>query len=61
MTRETADAIYLATPNRSEVRLPRSAIEEIHPGRVSITPQGLDVQLSRQDLADLLAFLSSLK
>src|SRR5262249_33438320 len=61
MGRDTADAIYLIRADRSEIRIPRSAIEEIHPGRVSIMPQGLDGQLSRQELGDLLTFLLSLK
>jgi hypothetical protein len=31
------------------------------PGKVSIMPQGLDGQTSRQELSDLLAFRMSLK
>jgi hypothetical protein len=30
-------------------------------GKVSIMPQGLDTQMTRQELADLLAFLQGLK
>ena len=39
----------------------RDEIEEMQQGRVTIMPQGLDAQLSRGDLADLLAFLQSLR
>jgi hypothetical protein len=46
---------------RAEVRIPRKAIEVMEPGKVSIMPQGLDAQLSRQELGDLIAFLLSLK
>jgi putative membrane-bound dehydrogenase-like protein len=61
ITRETADSIYLVTAERAEVRLARPAIESLERGRVSIMPQGLDAQLSRQELADLIAFLKSRK
>jgi hypothetical protein len=33
----------------------------MRPGTVSIMPSGLDEQLSRQELADLLAFLKATK
>jgi putative membrane-bound dehydrogenase-like protein len=59
--RETPEAIHLVTTDRSEIRLARSAIDTIEPSKVSIMPQGLDTQLTKQELADLLAFLQSLK
>jgi putative membrane-bound dehydrogenase-like protein len=59
--RETADAIVLATGPAAEVRIPRAAVETIEPGKVSLMPEGLDAQLSRQQLADLIAYLRSLK
>ena len=59
--RDTADAVILVTADRTEIRVPRSAIEEIQPSQVSIMPQGLETQLSRQELSDLIAFLSGLK
>jgi putative heme-binding domain-containing protein len=59
--RDTADAVYLVAADRSEIRIPRSAIEEIRPGWDSIMPQGLEGQLSRQEMSDLLAFLQSLR
>jgi hypothetical protein len=43
------------------VRLPRSEVEEIAPGRESIMPQGLDRVLTSEELRDLLAYLASLK
>lgn len=57
----TADALTLVTTERTVVRLPRASIDEIQPSRVSIMPQGLDRQLSRQELSDLIAYLASLK
>jgi putative heme-binding domain-containing protein len=59
--RETTDALVLITADRAEIRLPRAAIDTIEPGRVSIMPQGLDTQLTRQELADVLAFLQALR
>ena len=61
LTRETADAVVLVNADRHEIRLLRSEIEDIAPGRVSIMPQGLDAQLSRVELRDLMAYLQSLK
>jgi putative membrane-bound dehydrogenase-like protein len=45
----------------AETRIPRATIEALEPGKVSIMPQGLDAQLCRQELGDLIAFLLSLK
>jgi putative membrane-bound dehydrogenase-like protein len=59
MAGETADSIVLRTP--AEVRIPRSTVKIIRQDRVSIMPQGLEAQLSKEELADLLAFLQSLK
>jgi putative heme-binding domain-containing protein len=61
LARETADAISLYLADRSEVRIPRPDIDAIEPSRVSIMPQGLEAQVSRQELSDLLAFLQSLR
>lgn len=54
---ETEDWIVLATSAEERERIPRSQIEEVRPGRVSVMPAGLDAELSTQELADLLAFL----
>jgi len=61
LSRETADSVYLRNAQREEVRIPRSDIEEFVPSKLSIMPQGLDKQLSPQELRDLFAFLQSLK
>jgi putative membrane-bound dehydrogenase-like protein len=61
IARETADAIYLFTADRTEKRVPRASIELLQMGKTSIMPQGLEAQLSREELRDLLAFLTSLK
>ena len=62
LARETVDAIFLYTSEGAELRAARAtSIDEIQHGRVSIMPQGLDAQLPREQLADLLAFLQSLR
>jgi hypothetical protein len=43
------------------VRLARSDIVELRPSTVSVMPAGLDGQLTRQELADLVAFLKATK
>ena len=57
--KETPDEIILATGAKEEVRVPRADIDEIRPGTVSIMPAGLDTQLTREQLVDLIAFLKS--
>lgn len=61
ISRETADAVYLFTADRNEKRVPRASIDLMQMGKTSIMPQGLDAQISRDELRDLLAFLRSLK
>jgi putative membrane-bound dehydrogenase-like protein len=61
ISRETADAIYLFDTARVETRVPRTQIESLEQSRTSIMPEGMDAQLSRQELSDLLAFLQSLR
>lgn len=57
--KDGADEVVLATGPNTEVRIARSDIAEMRPGTVSVMPQGLDEQLTRQELADLLAFLKN--
>ena len=61
LARESTDAVYLLTTERVEIRIGREEIEAFAPGRVSIMPQGLETQLSRRELQDLLAYLQSLR
>ena len=43
------------------MRIPRAEVVEMRPGTVSVMPQGLHEQLSRGELADLIAFLKNAK
>jgi putative heme-binding domain-containing protein len=60
ISRQTSEAVYLRLADRSEVRIPRSEIESLEPGKESIMPNGLDRVLTVEELRDLLAYLSSL-
>ena len=51
------DEMVLATSAGEERRIPRQDIDEVTLGTISIMPSGLAEQLTRQELADLLAFL----
>lgn len=61
LRREAADEIVLATGPNTEARVARADILEMRPGAVSVMPAGLDQQLSKQELADLIAFLKNTK
>jgi putative membrane-bound dehydrogenase-like protein len=53
------DEVVLATGANEEARIARDEIEEMSTGTVSVMPAGLDQQLTRQELADLFAFLKA--
>ena len=58
VTLEESDThILLATSADERVRIANVDIEEVRPGTVSVMPSGLDEQLTRQDLLDLVVFL----
>lgn len=57
--RDTPEEIVLALSGTEEVRLPRSDIDEIGASKVSVMPAGLEKQLSKQELADLVTFLKA--
>lgn len=56
-----SERVVLATGIQQEVTLPAADVQSIQPGTVSLMPGGLDAILTRQELADLIAFLGSLK
>lgn len=55
--KDSADEIVVATGADAEERIARGDIADLRPSTVSVMPAGMDEQLSRQELADLLAFL----
>lgn len=58
---ESTKEIRLLTLGRSEMTIPRDDIEEILPSTVSIMPQGLDRNLTSEELRDVVAYLTTLK
>lgn len=61
IVRETADSLVLRAADQTEHRVPRGSIEEMKPSPVSIMPAGLENTMSKQQLADLIAYLQTLK
>lgn len=55
------DEVVLVVAADQEVRIARDNIEEIVPGQLSVMPSGLDQQMTKQELADLVAFLKANK
>ena len=61
LKKDAPDEIVLVTGPDKEVRIARADITELRPSTVSIMPAGLEQQLTKQELGDLLAFLESTK
>ena len=61
LRRDAPDEVVLGTGPGVEMRIARADITEMRPGSVSVMPAGLDEQITRQELADLLAFLKATK
>jgi putative heme-binding domain-containing protein len=61
LRKDNSQEIVLATGPATEVRIARGDIVDMRPGTVSVMPAGLEQQLSRQELADLVAFLKGTK
>jgi len=61
LRKDSPDEVILATGPTTEVRIARSDIADMRPSTVSVMPAGLEQQLSKQELADLVAFLKATK
>ncbi len=59
MRKNAPDEVVLVTGPETEVHLSPAHITDVRQGSVSLMPQGFDTQLSRQELADLVAFLKN--
>lgn len=57
--KDAADEVVLATGPETEQRIARVDIAGIQPGVISSMPPGFEFVLSKQELADLVAFLKS--
>ncbi len=58
---EGVEAITLLQGDRTEKRLSRASVDAILQSKTSVMPQGLDQQLTRKELRDLIAYLVSLR
>jgi putative membrane-bound dehydrogenase-like protein len=56
---DNAKEYVLAIGPDQEARVPKDEVDQLQPSTVSIMPAGLDKQLSKQELADLVAFLKN--
>jgi putative membrane-bound dehydrogenase-like protein len=61
LKKDAPDEVVLTVSATEEVRIARKDVDEITPGTVSVMPSGLDQQLTKQELADLIAFLKASK
>ncbi len=61
VVRDTGDEIWLQQQLGEPVRLARGQIEVMQPSTVSIMPNGLEKTLTEAELADVIAYLESLK
>ncbi|MEP6662782.1 MAG: c-type cytochrome [Verrucomicrobiota bacterium] len=57
--KDAREEIVLVTGPNAEVKIARADISEMRPGTISVMPAGLDEQLTKQELADLIAFLKA--
>lgn len=57
VTSETATSITLRRAENVQETIPRAEVDEIAGTGLSLMPEGLEQKLSRQDLADLIAFV----
>lgn len=53
------DEVVLGTVTGEELRVARQRVRDVQPGTISLMPTGIAEQLSRQELADLVAFLKA--
>ncbi len=59
VTSETATSFTLRQPEGKDVTLLRSEIEEIRSSGVSLMPDGLEKNISHQEMADLISFIKN--
>ena len=61
ITSETSTELILATAEKAQLHLPRGSVLEVQPAPVSLMPPVFDGLLSPAELADLVAYLRTLK
>jgi putative membrane-bound dehydrogenase-like protein len=61
LKKDDPDEIFLLTGPNNQLTIPRNKIKSIRPSPLSLMPEGLEELISKQDVADLLAFLKACK
>lgn len=61
IARQTSDTVYLQQQTGDPVAIPRSEIDELTASSVSIMPNGMEKALTETELADVVAYLLSLR
>lgn len=62
VTNQSADALTVAAaPTAPAVSIPRREIKSLSPAAFSLMPQGFDQILTSAELADLVAYLQSMR
>lgn len=61
IVRDTPEAVHIQPQTGEPIVVPRREIESVTPDTVSIMPKGLEQALTEKELADVVAFLNSLK
>lgn len=61
ISRETSDFVELQQATGEREQIPREEIEELVTSNVSLMPSGLEKEISDQELADLVAYLITLR
>lgn len=61
IARETPESIYVNQVAGSQMIVPRDRIQKMEPSPLSLMPAGLDRLLTPQELADLVAYMETLK
>ena len=59
LRKDSSEEVVLVTGPSTEQHIPRADISDMRPGTVSVMPSGLADQLTKEELADLLAFLKA--
>ncbi|QOV91031.1 PVC-type heme-binding CxxCH protein [Humisphaera borealis] len=61
VTTESRDEIVVATGPQDVRRLPRSQVIDIRPSPLSLMPDGMEAAMTKQELADVIAFLKEVR
>lgn len=58
VVRDSPDSLSLRTTDLAEIRVDRKDVEQMTPSTSTLMPEGLEKTMTRQELRDLLEFLT---